>query len=369
MQPAAPGGELRDIAYAAGPRHALDIYLPAKHDAAPPIVVFFYGGGWKSGDRAMYRFVGRSLARCGATPRSFPTIGCGPIFAGYAGFLSDAASAVTYARREAVNLGGDPSRLFLMGHSAGGYIRGHAGVGSRVARSCRHSRPAVPALAGMIGLAGPYDFLPLRDPVQEQIFAPVGPRTQPITFAAHAERPLLLVTGANDTTVYPRNSLRLAEQVTLGGGRASIPIVYPRTSAMLALIGALASSAPISRAGAGTTYAGFLDWWQADDVSRPDRGKGRKPLTVVQISIERPEAVDDILSRVSSLALPHGVPRKACGGFFVTRLLCCDAQGRMRLTRRAGTEIFHGQESEACIRLRRGLRMAGRAPRIRPTRH
>ena len=66
LQPAASGGEVHDAAYAPGPRHGIDIYLPAKGERPPPILVFFYGGGWKSGDRAMHRFVGRSLAACGA---------------------------------------------------------------------------------------------------------------------------------------------------------------------------------------------------------------------------------------------------------------------------------------------------------------
>jgi acetyl esterase/lipase len=235
LQPAARGGEVRDVAYAPGPRHALDIYVPAKGGRPPPVVVFFYGGGWKSGDRAMYRFVGRSLAACGALTfipdyRVWPETG-------FPGFLQDAAAAVAFARREAPRYGGDVSRLFLAGHSAGAYIAAMlaldpewlAGAGTG-ARS---------TLAGVIGLAGPYDFLPLRDPVLEAIFAPVGPRTQPITFAANATAPLLLLTGADDTTVYPANSLRLAARVRETGGEAST-IVYPGIG-HITLIGAFAT--------------------------------------------------------------------------------------------------------------------------------
>ena len=235
VQPAAPGGEQRDIAYAPGPRHSLDIYLPGKSDSAPPVVVFFYGGGWKSGDRAMYRFVGRSLAACGAIA-IIPDYRVWPDTA-YAGILRDAAASVAFARQEAVRRGGDSSRLFLMGHSAGGYIAtmlaldptwlSGAGVEART------------ALAGVVGLAGPYDFLPLHDPVLEEIFAPAGPRTQPITFAANASAPLLLMAGAADTTVYPANSTRLAARVRETGGQATT-IVYPGVGHS-GLIGAFAS--------------------------------------------------------------------------------------------------------------------------------
>lgn len=235
LQPVAPGGEVRDVAYAPGPRHMLDIYLPAKSERSPPIVVFFYGGGWISGDRADYRFVGRDLAACGAIAvvpdyRVWPETG-------FPGFLRDAAAAVAVARDQAARRGGDPSRLFLMGHSAGAYIAAMlaldpewlAGAGIDL-----HS-----ALSGVIGLSGPYDFLPLNDPVLEMIFAPVGPRTQPITFAANAGAPLLLAAGSDDRTVDPANSARLAAKVRDTGGRADT-IFYPGIGHMAAL-GAIAA--------------------------------------------------------------------------------------------------------------------------------
>jgi acetyl esterase/lipase len=222
IQPASPGGEIRDVAYAPGPRHAMDVYLPASDGTAPPVVVFFYGGGWTHGDKAQYRFVGRSLAACGVVAvipdyRVWPETG-------FPGFLQDGAKAVAAAREQAKLHGGDPSRLFLMGHSAGAYIAtmlaldpvwlGGVGIDSR------H------ALSGVIGISGPYDFLPLRDPVLQEIFAPGGPRTQPITFASNAGAPLLLQTGANDHTVYPSNTARLAARVRENGGSAET-IVYP----------------------------------------------------------------------------------------------------------------------------------------------
>ena len=235
IQPAAPGGEHRDVAYAPGPRHSLDIYLPAKGGAPPPVVVFFYGGGWKSGDRAMYRFVGRSLARCGAITL-IPDYRVWPE-AGFHGFLHDAAAAVAYARQDIPRLGGDPARLFLMGHSAGAYIAAMLALDPRWLAEEGVDPPS--ALAGVIGLAGPYDFLPLRDPVLEQIFAPVGPATQPITFAANARAPMMLAAGTNDTTVFPANSTRLGARVRASGGQATT-VLYPGVG-HVGLVAALAA--------------------------------------------------------------------------------------------------------------------------------
>jgi acetyl esterase/lipase len=251
IESAAPGGEVPEIAYAPGPRHAMDVYLPATAARPPPVVVFFYGGNWQSGDRASYRFVGRSLAACGAMAiipdyRVWPETG-------FPGFLNDAAGAVAMAREVARRRGGDVSRLFLMGHSAGAYIAAMLALDqSYLAAAGVEARTA---LAGVIGLAGPYDFLPLADPVLEEIFSPAGPRTQPITFAANAAAPLLLLTGANDTTVYPRNSERLAAKVREAGGQAET-IVYPG----IGHVGVLAAfSAPLRfLAPARADACGFL---------------------------------------------------------------------------------------------------------------
>lgn len=233
IQPAAPGGEVRDVPYGAGPRRAMDLYFPAsvQGPARPPLVVFFYGGRWESGNRASYRFVGRALARCGAIVavpdyRLFPETG-------YVGFLEDAAAAVAEARREA----GAGAPVYLMGHSAGAYIAAMLAL-DPVWLGGQGLDPRT-ALAGMIGVAGPYDFLPLNDPVLEKIFAPVGPRTQPVTFAANAAAPLLLLTGGGDDTVLPRNSERLAGRVKEAGGRADVAI-YPGVG-HIGIIAALAS--------------------------------------------------------------------------------------------------------------------------------
>ena len=222
-----------DVAYAPGPRHALDIYKPAQ--SHPPVVVFVYGGGWRTGDRADYRFVGAALAARGfltVVPdyREYPEVK-------YPGFVQDAAAAVAWTKAHAAQYGGDPDRLFLMGHSAGAHIVAMLTLDKAflAAEGLDPDRD----IAGMVGLAGPYDFLPLTDPVLGTIFAPAGDLTltQPITYARPGAPPMLLLTGENDTTVLPRNSQRLAARVTALGGRAEVR-VYPGIGHIM-LVGAL----------------------------------------------------------------------------------------------------------------------------------
>ncbi|MEO7886302.1 MAG: alpha/beta hydrolase [Polaromonas sp.] len=107
------------IAYGPEPRQKLDVYQPQGELRNAPIVVFFYGGSWSTGERADYRFVGEALASQGivavvADYRLSPAVR-------YPVFVQDSARAVRWARDHAAEYGADPARLFVMGHSAGAY--------------------------------------------------------------------------------------------------------------------------------------------------------------------------------------------------------------------------------------------------------
>ncbi|MBA4094480.1 MAG: esterase, partial [Candidatus Accumulibacter sp.] len=107
------------IRYGADPRNMLDVYRPAAHAGKAPVIVFFYGGNWVSGERADYAFVGRALAARGFVVvipdyRLYPQVR-------YPEFLVDGAAALAWAAREVARHGGDPDRIFVMGHSAGAY--------------------------------------------------------------------------------------------------------------------------------------------------------------------------------------------------------------------------------------------------------
>jgi acetyl esterase/lipase len=215
--------ERTSFAYAEGARRSLDVYRPLAARVAP-VIVFFYGGNWQRGQKDMYLFLAASLAA-----RGYVTIV--PDYQVYPGarfpaFLEDGAQAVRWAARNAARFGGDPKKLFLMGHSAGAHIAAMLTLDGQWLREVGlESRRDI---AGLIGVAGPYDFLPLRDPVLQTIFAvPDLTRTQPISFVAGGEPPALLVTGAADKTVRPGNTTRLAARLRAAGSAAT-EIVYPR---------------------------------------------------------------------------------------------------------------------------------------------
>lgn len=224
------------IGYGPNGRHQLDIYSPANSPNSAPVIVFFYGGNWNSGDRADYRFVGAALAARGYIAvlpdyRLYPEVR-------YPDFLADSAQAVRWVFEHIAEFGGDAQRVFLMGHSAGAYNAAMLALNSTYLSAAGVESRRV---RGLIGLAGPYDFLPLTGPVTKAVFGfPDTPiTTQPIQFASPAAPPALLVTGALDNLVDPGNSSRLALRLRQHGVQARV-IVYPALGHRT-LIGALAA--------------------------------------------------------------------------------------------------------------------------------
>ncbi|OWT74674.1 MULTISPECIES: alpha/beta hydrolase [unclassified Achromobacter] len=222
------------VAYGPLPRQRLDVYAPIDARDAP-VVVFFYGGGWRSGERADYRFVGDALATHGivtvvADYRLYPEVS-------YPGFLQDAAQATAWTFANIAQYGGNPGRLFVAGHSAGGYIAAMLALDPRWldGAGVRNAR-----LAGWVGMAGPYDFLPITGRDLRPVFNyPDTPAdTQPIAHAGGAGVPALLVTGTADTTVDPvRNTGHLAQALEAAGACVKV-IRYPDIGHKL-LVGAL----------------------------------------------------------------------------------------------------------------------------------
>jgi acetyl esterase/lipase len=212
-----------DIPYVDGARHTLDVCRP-KTVAAAPVVVFYYGGGWRSGRKRIYRYVARALARHGYVAvvpdyRIYPEVR-------YPDFLDDGARAFRWVKDNAARFGGDPQKIFVMGHSAGAHIAAMLAVDP----SWLQKVGLAPGrdIAGLIGISGPYDFLPLRDKTLKIIFGGANrPETQPIFYVAPGAPPSLLVTGDADTIVDAGNSTRFAERLRAAGNDATA-VFYPR---------------------------------------------------------------------------------------------------------------------------------------------
>lgn len=198
-----------DLKFGAGSKHILDLYAPKRPRAPLPLLIFVHGGGWDSGDRREYGFVGRALAALGflvacADYRVFPQVV-------FPAFVEDLALAASWLVAHGEEYGGDPERLILVGHSAGAY--------NAIMLALQPERFGAPALKskikGLVGLSGPYDFYPFD--VRQSIDAfgtyPDPLSTQPINLVTPDAPPMLLAHGVRDTTVGDYHTVRLAAKL------------------------------------------------------------------------------------------------------------------------------------------------------------
>ena len=206
--------ETTDLRYAPGDRHTLDVYRPRRMGGGLPLVVFIYGGGWDSGSKGMYAFVARPLVRRGMVVmvpdyRLYPQ-------ATFPAFLEDNAKAVAWAFAHASDLGADPSRIVLVGHSAGAFNIAMLALDPQWLAEVGLDRNR---LAGAVGLAGPYHFLPSTDPDVIPVFGPDNtPAHEPYAYADGHNPPMFLAAGTDDSTVMPRNTTDLAARIRERGG-------------------------------------------------------------------------------------------------------------------------------------------------------
>jgi acetyl esterase/lipase len=198
-----------DIAYAPGDRQKLDIYIPDTLATGQPALVFFYGGSWQTGRKEDYLFVGQALASRGiiaviADYQLYP-----PAY--FPDFINDAAQAFVWTHTNIASYGGNPGLLFLGGHSAGAYNAVMLAVNDRYITGAGGKMAWI---RGTIGIAGPYDFLPLVNPQLIELFRKVdSAETQPINFVHAGLAPMLLACGDKDEDVLPQNSFHMQSKL------------------------------------------------------------------------------------------------------------------------------------------------------------
>ena len=208
-----------DLHYGALAEQRLDLYTPTNIQASSsrklPVVIFLHGGGWNSGDKNQYRFVGAALAEQGwigvaVNYRLYPDVK-------YPAFMDDAALAVKYVHDHAAEWGGDVQQIYLMGHSAGAHIALMLALDEEFLHAAGGDSHW---LRGVIGIAGPYDFIPFTFDYMHDLFGPEinYAKSQPVNYVRADAPPLLLLHGTTDTNVLPRNTIRLTAAMQRVGG-------------------------------------------------------------------------------------------------------------------------------------------------------
>ena len=139
----------KDIAYVDGKpedaaKHKLDIYTPRdKKNFA--VLVFFHGGSWRSGDRALYPALANRFAKegIGVVVPSYRLMPANP----HPAQVDDATAALDWVIHNIAQYGGDPKRIYVSGHSAGGHLAAYTGLEDKF----------WPNVKGVMALSGVYD--------------------------------------------------------------------------------------------------------------------------------------------------------------------------------------------------------------------
>ena len=124
---------VRDLPYAgkgSHPRQVLDLHVPAEKREKPrPIFILIHGGGWRMGDKSNAHF---------AEPKTSWLLDGGYLVASinyrlspavqHPAHVEDACKAIAWVQQHAADFGGDPRRIYLLGHSAGAHLAALAAV-------------------------------------------------------------------------------------------------------------------------------------------------------------------------------------------------------------------------------------------------
>jgi len=215
---------LYGLAYGREPRQKLDIYVPKGLKAPAPVLLFFYGGSWQGGSRSNYRGFGQAFASAGivtvvADYRLYPAVK-------YPAYVEDAAGALAWLHSHVADYSGDKARIFVSGHSAGAY---NAVMLASEPKFIEASGGRLDWMRGVIGISGPYDFLPMEAPEYIDMFhGRDNPDSMPVNHVTGKRPPMLLVTGDGDGTVYPRNTASMAAKLRVFSSPVQ-EIHYPGT--------------------------------------------------------------------------------------------------------------------------------------------
>jgi len=196
-----------DVAYGPGPSDRLDVF-PAPGPGARPVVIFFHGGFWRAGRKADFSYVAGGLVAAGITAvivgyPLIPTVTMDALVAG-------CRRAVAWVWRKIARLGGDPARIHVTGHSAGGHL-----AVMMLATDWPAVEAGMPAdaIQGAVAFSGLYDLEPLRLAAINRTLGldeSAVRRNSPVLLAPRYRGPLVLAVGAEEGPEFLRQNASLA---------------------------------------------------------------------------------------------------------------------------------------------------------------
>ena len=222
---------VRDVAYrddaeADKVRHKLDLYLPAQAKSFP-VVFFVHGGAWVMGDKnqlGIYEKLGTALAKRGigavsTNYRLSPKVK-------HPEHIKDVARAFAWTHKNIAKFGGDSSRLFVCGHSAGGHLVALLATDENYLKA---EGLSLTAIQGAIPISG---VMSLPETMLPGVFgrdATIRKQASPLTHVRAGLPPFLVLYADNDMPVCSKTSVEFADALKEKKGRVEKLEVKKRT--------------------------------------------------------------------------------------------------------------------------------------------
>ena len=195
-----------DLRYGDGPNETLDVFPSARPNGhAAPVLLFIHGGWWRSLDKADHSFIAPGFVRGGALV-VMPNYALAPAVS-VATITLQMARALAWTWRHAAEHGGDPARITLVGHSAGGHL-----ATMLLACDWRAVAPDLPAdlVRRALSISGLYELDPVRRTpflkADLRLTTQAVARLSPARFAAPRGRTLYAAAGALESEEFLRNN-------------------------------------------------------------------------------------------------------------------------------------------------------------------
>jgi acetyl esterase/lipase len=205
-----------DVAYGEKPHQKLDVYYPKNGKSDNPVIVYFYGGRWQFGSKGDYRFAADAF-----TERGYVVVI--PDYVKYPEgkypeFIQDGAEAIKWADKNIHQYKGDARHLYVVGHSAGGYIGAMLTANKKYGVSNK--------IDAFAGLAGAYHFTATE--LFQKEFAPIFDNPANLEdisvnkYVRKNQAPMLLLWGEDDKTVFKDHLDSLAGTIKKRGGKVQV---------------------------------------------------------------------------------------------------------------------------------------------------